>query len=154
MIRMASINEDPLIGIQEQSPLSNLFFHPKNVETIQAELQYRVFKKTGVRVGRQSDKELRIVMRSVFLQDSVNQNTNLRQQIKKLNEIVLDYCVKNVASNALQHKQYIADSGTLPIPMEHPVGTAGRNRFTFSLHPDESSNNRAYSKYPYLGTLR
>lgn len=142
------------MGIQERSPLSVLFFHPKNMETIQAELQYRVFQKTGERVGRQSDKELRIVMRSVFLQDSANQTHNLTQQVQKLNETVLDYCVKNVASNALQHKQYIADSTTLPIPMSHPVGTAGRNRFAFSLHPDESSSTRTYSQYPYRGDAR
>jgi hypothetical protein len=151
---MASIAQDPLMGIQERTPLSTLFFHPKNIETIQAELQYRVYKKTKIRVGRQSDKELKIVMRSVYLQESVNQSRNIQDQISKLNESVLDYCVKNTVSNALQHKQYMQDASTLPVPMSHPVGTAGRNRFTFSLHPDESSANRSYSKYPYQGTLR
>lgn len=151
---MASIAQDPLMGIQERTPLSALFFHSKNVDTIQAELQYRVFKKTGIRIGRQSEKELRIVMRSVYLQESVNQSRDIREQINKLNESVLDYCVKNAASNALQHKQYMADASTMPIPMSHPVGTSGRNRFTFSLHPDESTKNRSYSQYPYPGTMR
>jgi hypothetical protein len=151
---MASITQDPLMGIQERTPLSNLFFHPKNVDTIQAELQYRVFKKTGLRIGRQSDKELKIVMRSVYLQESLNQSRNIQSQISKLNETVLDYCVKNATSNALQHKQYMSDTTSMPIPMNHPVGTTGRNRHTFSLHPDESSKDRHYSKYPYPGTLR
>jgi hypothetical protein len=142
------------MGIQERTPLSSLFFHPQNVDTIQVELQYRVFKKTGIRIGRQSEEELRIVMRSVYLQDSINQSRNLKEQINKLNETVLDYCVKNAASNALQHKQYMADATTMPVPMGHPVGTSGRNRFTFSLHPDESSKDRSYSKYPYSGTFR
>ena len=151
---MASVAQDPLMGIQERTPLSSLFFHPRNVDTIQAELQYRVFKKTGVRIGRQSDKELKIVMRSVYLQESVNQSRDIQNQISKLNESVLDYCVKNTASNALQHKQYMVDATSMPIPMSHPIGTTGRNRFTFSLHPDESSANRTYSKGPYPGTLR
>jgi len=151
---MSSIAQDPLMGIQERTPLSSLFFHPHNLNTIQAELQYRVFQKTGIRIGRQSDEELRIVMRSVYLQDSVNQSRDLRNQITKLNETVLDYCVKNAASNALQHKQYMADASTMPIPMTHPVGTTGRNRHTFSLHPDESSQTRSYSRNAYPGSLR
>lgn len=142
------------MGIQERSPLSMLFFHPKNIETIQAELQFRVFQKTGERVGRQSEKELRIVMRSIYLQEGVNQTKNITEQVHSLNESVLDYCVKNVASNALQRKQYLQDASSMPIPMSHPVGTAGRNRFVFSLHPEESSKNREYSKTPYLPQYR
>lgn len=151
---MSSVYQDPLMGIQERTPVSSLFFNPRNVDTIQAELQYKVFKKTGIRIGRQSDKEIKIVMRSVYLQESVNQTRNVKEQIAKLNESVLDYCVKNAASNALQHRQYIADASTMPIPMSHPVGTVGKNRFTFSLHPDESSANRSYSRNTLPGTLR
>lgn len=151
---MASFSQDPLMGIQERSPLSSLFFHPKNVETIQAEIQYRVHAKTGIRVGRQSDKEIRIIMRSVYLQESLNQSRNLTQQVSKLNESVLDYCVRNVSSNAEQREQFLTDASTMPIPMSHPVGTSGKNRFSFSLHPDEASKDKPYLKYPLPGTLR
>jgi hypothetical protein len=151
---MASVSEDPLLGIQEQSPLSLLFFHPHNIETIQTELRFRVYQKTGIVVDRQSPKELMIVMRSVFLQESVNQTTGLKQQVSKLNESVLEYCVKNVAANAAMQKQYETDISTIPVPMTHPVGTSGRSRLTFSLHPEESTMNREYSKYPYSMTLR
>lgn len=151
---MASLEQDPLMGIQERTPLSQLFFHPRNIETIQTELRFRVYQKTKIVVDKQSHKELLIVMRSVFLQNSTNQSTNLTEQVHTLNENVLEYCVKNVASNALQQRQFIADSGSMPIPMQHPVGTTNRNRFTFSLHPDESSTNRNYSMYPYSTTLR
>jgi hypothetical protein len=151
---MASIEQDPLMGILEQTPLSMLFFHPSNIETIQGELRFRVYKETGIIVGPQSVKELIIVMRSIFLQDSINRSDNLKQQVVKLNEKVLEYCVKNVSANAEMQKKFEQDIGTLPIPMAHPVGTTGRSRLTFSLHPEESSMNREYSKYPYSNSMR
>jgi hypothetical protein len=151
---MASLDQDPLMGILERSPLSQLFFNPKNIETIQSELRFRVYQKTKIVVDKQSQKELLIVMRSIFLQNSVNQSSNLTEQVQTLNENVLGYCVKNVASNALQQRQFLADASSMPIPMQHPVGTANRNRLTFSLHPEETSVNRTYSPYPYSTTLR
>jgi hypothetical protein len=146
--RMDGHTTDPLMGIMQHTPVSRLFFNPRNVDTIQTELRYRVHAKTGILVGPQSHKELMIIMRSIFLQESLNQETNITEQIRILNEKVLEYSVKVVSSNALQQRQYEVDAGTAPIPMSHPVGTSGRNRFTFSLHPEESTMFRDLSMYP------
>lgn len=139
------MEQDPLLGIIEHSTESRLFFHPKNVDTIQGELRYRVYQKTGLLIGPQSHKELLIVMRSVYLQDSRHLGGDITEEVRRLNEKVLEYCVNTVASNALQREQYEVDAGTAPIPISHPIGTANRNRFTFSLHPDQSTMNRDYS---------
>ena len=61
------------------------------------------------KIGRQSEDELIIVMRSIYLQHGKNVDTNIDTQINILNELVLDYCVDNVYSNLLQHLQYIID---------------------------------------------
>lgn len=139
------MEQDPLLGILEHTTESRLFFHPKNVDTIQSEIRYRVHSKTGILVGPQSHKELLIVMRSVYLQESKHLCGNITEEIRRMNERVLEYCVGVVASNALQREQYEVDAGTAPIPMSHPIGTASKNRFTFSLHPDQSTMNRDYS---------
>ena len=141
---------DPLLGIMQHTPMSRLYFDPRNVDTIQAELRYRVYAKTGILVGPQSHNELLVIMRSIFLQESLNQDTQITEQIRSLNEKVLAYAVDVVSSNALQQRQYEVDAGTIPIPMSHPVGTTGRNRFTFSLHPDEATMYRDTSIYPTL----
>jgi hypothetical protein len=139
------MEQDPLLGILQPSVESTLFFHPQNVDTIQSELRYRVYKKTGILVGPQSHKELLIVMRSVYLQESRHLGVDITNEISRLNELVLKYCVRIVSTNALQKKQYEVDAGSAPIPMSHPLNTSNRNRFTFSLHPDQSSMNRDYS---------
>lgn len=145
MSQIEPVSQDPLLGVIEHSPESRLFFHPKNVDTIQSELRYRVYLKTKILVGPQSHKELLIVMRSIYLQNSRHLGGNMTEEVQKLNEKVLEYCVRIVSSNALQREQYEVDAGTLPIPIAHPVGTIGKNRFTFSLHPDQSTMNRDYS---------
>jgi hypothetical protein len=149
-----SSETDPLLGIQETSMLSTLFFHPQNIDTIQTELRYRVYQTTGVLVGRQSETELLIVMRSVYLQESRNLPGRYTEQIKELNEKVLEYCVKNVSSNALQYQQYIQDASTMPVPMAHPISTNITKYHTFSLNPAESTKYREYSAHSYGSMMR
>ena len=55
-----------------------------------------VFKTSGNRIGRQSDTELQIIMRSIYLQYSENNNCNIISQVKVLNKKVLDYCVEKI----------------------------------------------------------
>jgi hypothetical protein len=145
---------DPLLGVQEASMLSILFFHPQNMDTIQTELRFRVYQKVGVLVGKQSDNELLTVMRSIYLQDSRNLPGRYTEQIQELNEKVLEYCVKNVSSNALQHQQYIQDASTMPVPMAHPISTNVTKYHTFSLNPAETTRNRQYSAHPYGALMR
>jgi hypothetical protein len=145
---------DPLLGVQEASMLSILFFHPQNMETIQTELRFRVYQKVGVLIGKQSDTELLAVMRSIYLQDSRNLPGRYTEQIQELNEKVLEYSVNNVSSNALQQQQYIQDASTMPVPMAHPISTNVTKYHTFSLNPAETTRNREYSAHPYGQLMR
>ena len=42
-------------------------------------------------------------------------------QIKSLNKIVLDYCIKQVYGEAQGYQQYLYDASTLVVPIERPV---------------------------------
>jgi hypothetical protein len=52
-----------------------------------------VYKETGNIIGRQSDEELLIIMRSIYLSDSKNQPTDFTRQVAELNYKVLKYAV-------------------------------------------------------------
>ena len=60
-------------------------------------------------------------MRSVYLQNSVNQPNNITQQIIELNKIVLNYCIQQVYSEAQGYMKYLDDASTLVVPIAHPV---------------------------------
>ena len=107
-----------LTGTFQESAVSKLYFSQENLDYLQSQIISRVYDKTNKKygVGRQSDDELMIVMRSIYLQHCKNYDFDLDKQINVLNELVLDYCVDNVYSNLIQHFEYIKD-----ITREQPV---------------------------------
>ena len=60
-------------------------------------------------------------MRSIFLQYSANQVTNVTHQVEELNKMVLDYSIKQVYSEAQGYIKYLFDASTLVVPIAHPV---------------------------------
>ena len=68
-------------------------------------------------VGEQNCDELKIVMRSTFLQYSQNLPDNIPQQISALNQYVLDYCIKYVYGEAQGYMKYKFDASTLVVPI-------------------------------------
>lgn len=107
-----------LTGTLQATAVSKLYFSQENLDYIQSQIISRVYNKTNKKysVGRQSDDELIIVMRSIYLQYSKNYDHDLDKQVNVLNELVLDYCVDNVYTSLLQHFEYIKD-----ITREQPV---------------------------------
>lgn len=107
-----------LSGNFNETRLSKMYFSQENIDYLQQQIIERVNKINNgkYRVGLQSEDELLIVMRSIYLQNGKNVETHINQQINDLNEHVLDYCVDNVSSNLKQYFEYIKD-----ITKEQPV---------------------------------
>lgn len=110
-------------GMLTPTPLSDLFFSTENVEALQQGIRYRVFTETKKVVDRQSDDELAIYMRAVYLQEARHLPTDLVAQVRELNASVLKQAVANIVSNVKQHEKYIHDVSTLPIPLEKGLST-------------------------------
>tara|TARA_B100000575_G_C23066362_1_gene614004 strand:- start:742 stop:1242 length:501 start_codon:yes stop_codon:yes gene_type:complete len=107
-------NEDKfknLNGTLMETKLSKLYFSQENLDYVQSQIISRIYEKTNNKhvIGRQSDDELLIVMRSIYLQYGKNADNNIQSQINNLNEHVLNYCVDNVYTNLLAHFEYIKD---------------------------------------------
>lgn len=103
------------------SALARVFFSGDNVDVLQEGLRHGVYKSSGrerLIVGRQSDVELGIIMRSKYQSHARNASGGVREQVAELNARVLDYCVPNVLSEARMHKTYVRNLETLPTPME------------------------------------
>ena len=94
-----------------------------NTKVIQDTIRYRVNVETGEVIARQSDNELYIIMRSIMLQFA-NFRTgidNIVDEVRRLNEKVIEYAVENVSSNVKQHKGYVDKLSKLPVPLDMPV---------------------------------
>ena len=110
-------------GLWSSSSLSNAFFSQQNIQIIQNAIRAGVYNRSNGQytIGPQDCDSLKIVMRSVFLQNSANQPNNITQQITQLNKIVLDYYIQQVYGEAQGYMKYIDDASTLVVPISHPV---------------------------------
>jgi hypothetical protein len=105
--------DDAVKGIYEKSLLSVAFFSKLNIQKIQNKIRYTIYKlsKEQTIISEQSEAELKIIMRSIFLQYSKNNETNIREQINLLNNIVVDNISEKLWSSTRQYLQYLKDVG-------------------------------------------
>lgn len=115
---------EALVGQVQKNDLSNLFFSATNIDALQDGLRYGVYKQTGQVIGRQSDTELKIVMRSIYFQYARHQNSDVVAQVRVLNGHVLEWVVKEISSNVRQQQKYQVDASTMPVPLEFGENTS------------------------------
>ena len=114
---------EPTLGQWDDTPLSNSYFSKQNLQIIQNGIRAGVYDKSNGQyvIGYQDCDALKVIMRSVFLQHAANQPKNVQGQIEQLNQIVLDYCIHHVYSEARGYKKYLYDVSTLAVPMSNPI---------------------------------
>ena len=59
-------------------------------------------------------------MRSIYLQHSLNLNCNIKEQIKKLNDLVIGWAGPRVLNEVEQYIGYINNVENMPVPMDRP----------------------------------
>jgi len=108
--------------MMEKSLLSVTFFSLENITIIQNTLRSRVFEMSQrkYKIDSQEDDQLKIIMRSIYLQYGLNQNDEISKQVTELNERVLDYVVPQVYSEVVSYMKYKEDISTIPEPMKRP----------------------------------
>ena len=121
---------NPTEGLWNETPLSQAFFSQENIQIIQNGIRSGVYKRSNGQyvIGDQDCDSIKIIMRSVFLQYSANKPSSIPQQIIELNNIVLNYCIQQVYSEAQGYMKYIDDVSTLAVPIALPVQASNNVR--------------------------
>ena len=124
---------NPTEGLWNDTTLSITFFSQQNIQMLQNGIRAGVYKKSNGQytIGQQDCDSLKIIMRSVYLQYAANQKNNISEQVAELNNIVLNYCVQQVYSEAQGYMKYINDASTLVVPIAHPVMADNTDRQLF-----------------------
>ena len=114
---------NPTEGLWDETILSKTFFSYENIQIIQNGIRAGVYKQSNGQyvIGPQDCDALKIVMRSIYLQYAANQNQNVAQQVDALNQMVLNYCIQQVYSEAQGYMKYLDDASTLVVPIAPPV---------------------------------
>jgi hypothetical protein len=127
---------DALTGNWSDSPLSLAFFSKENQIILQNGIRSLVYKQTnGVHtIPEQNPDTLRIIMRSIFLEHSVNLPYDIKNQIVELNNLIYKYAVPQIVNEIESYMKYKNDVSYLPIPMSRPSLANTKNR-TLELKP-------------------
>ena len=126
---------NPTQGLWTETVLSKAFFSKENIQIIQNGIRYGVYHKSNNQylVGEQDCDSLKIIMRSIYLQHSVNLDHDIQGQIQALNKLVLEYCVHHVYSEAQGYMKYLYDVSTLAVPLSTPVMTTQNDKRNYKM---------------------
>jgi len=121
-VKQCSTYRDATEGIWTDTLLSKAYFSRENIQIIQNAIRRGVYEISNKQhlIGNQNCDDLKIIMRSVFLQNSVN-NGNIQSQIIDLNDIVISQCIRKVYNESIGYLKYLHDASTLVTPIDHPV---------------------------------
>ncbi len=124
---------EPTLGLWDDTQLSRLFFSKENIAILQNGIRYGVFRasKEQYTVDNQDIDSLKIIMRSIFLQHSANMCNNITEQIKELNDLVLQYAVKQVYGEAQGYIKYLEDASTMYTPIAPPMMSSTNDKQLF-----------------------
>ena len=112
---------------QAYNPLMQKFFSKENIDHLQQEIIRQIYQQSQgrFRISRQSDDELFIVMRSVYLSaptDPCNRAT-IPQQIAQLNFLVLNDVIPRIIENIHSYLGFVRDNGQAVRPIDRPIAT-------------------------------
>lgn len=119
----------------EDTGLSRLYFSKENLDNIQKDIIESVYNITlndkdpildnvrPVKIGRQNDLQLQIIMRSIFLQYAKHNNDNIAGQIRELNDLVIREAIPDIITNVKQYLGYSADIQRSPQLMDRAQNT-------------------------------
>lgn len=110
----------------ESTPLNSVFFSEDNIENLQGAIASAVLQMSGTKryvIGRQSDADLKTIMRSYYLQYAQNDPTRVAEELELLNNRVIGYSANNILVEIESYKYYLKDIMDFPAPIERPVMT-------------------------------
>ncbi len=114
---------DAMTGYWSDTPLSRAFFSVENQQILQNGIRAGVYQQSRGKymISQQSLTDLKLIMRAMFLEHSANRLTHIPDQIRELNEYVLNYCIPRVMGEAQGYLKYVHDASTLVVPIALPI---------------------------------
>lgn len=109
----------------ERSPVSDMFFSHRNMKHLKVLICRSIYQQSGGKYRpapeAQSDNELLLVMRSIYLNNARHLPDKITEQVAELNYQVMIDMVPRAISNAQLHLAYIRDSTQQPLVMDRPL---------------------------------
>jgi hypothetical protein len=114
---------EALNGTMEWNVLAQVYFSAENMQIIQNALRANVYKLSGgkINIPNQNVDNLKIIMRGIYMEYAEHYPKDIKGQVERLNQLVLDYAVPQVYSEAVGYMNYLIMQSTLRTPIDHPL---------------------------------
>lgn len=106
------------------TPLNTLFFSEFNMNLLQRGIRQDFKNKTGISIDKQNQNDLYSIMRVVFINNSGDHNTNVQEQVRYMNSIVIKTASSQVQTGVSQLMGYLRDTESNAKPNDLPVSTS------------------------------
>lgn len=130
---MNNLNIVKSLSNVEHSPLSKMFFSDNNIEILQNNMKKLVYQNSREKIGDQSIEHLLTIMHSIYREMSFK--TNDDNDLKLLNNQVLNYTVPMIINSIKQYRNYYKDASQLYTPMDRSVSTTIKGENGLTLKP-------------------
>lgn len=131
----ASAYTDALTGNWRDSPLSVSYFSKENVENNQNSIRAEVYRKTKKVICKQNEDVLKVIMRGIYLQHTVNNPDKITEQIEALNDKVVEYAVPKIIGELDGYLKYCRDASEMYMPIERPHAFSTKGDKVAKLKP-------------------
>jgi|MDSZ01.1.fsa_nt_gb hypothetical protein len=109
---------------QAPTPLNQLYFSEFNRGLVQRAIRETFKRRHGLAIDYQKDEDVYALMRSVFVLNEGDHFTNIHEQVRAMNTIVINNAVTQIKSGVAQYLHYIKDIETAAEPIARPVNTS------------------------------
>lgn len=107
----------------EETPLNTVFFSQSNLDTLQQQIHDTVLAMSNGRfnIDRQSDDDLKMIMRSYYLQYAQNYPNRVAEELAELNQRVVGFCSNRIMVEVEAYQYYRKDILDFPAPIANPI---------------------------------
>lgn len=125
--------QDSIKGILENSDVNRIFFSKANIEALQQLIRYRVYQSNNEAIiSIQSEEQLFIIMRSILLQYGNMVTPEPVEEVKRLNNILVNKITNKMNSEVAGYVGYIVDLEKNVDLMPRPE-YLNKNNFTYDM---------------------
>jgi|APGre2960657468_1045069.scaffolds.fasta_scaffold46618_3 hypothetical protein len=132
-----TFSTEAIRGIHANNELSRMYFSQQNIDALQIGIHNTVLNKSCGKhyIGKQSEDEIKIIMRSIYLEHSLNLMFDPIPQIVALNAKVIEYATNRILKEIDVHATYMHDQSVIRTPIDRGVSTnlAGTKSLAFKL---------------------
>lgn len=106
---------------QPPTPLNAAFFSKTNVDALQDALRARITETMGLSLDRQSDWEMLLIMRQLYMDGASNWPDSIEEEVARLNGQVVQVAARAVSGNLtryMSYRSYVDMPAPMPLPAE------------------------------------